>query len=299
MEINKTITIGASSHNPITIKRFGYGTMRLTGEMVWGEPNNRTEALQILKTAVDKGIRFIDTADFYGEDVTNRLICEALLPYPNDLVIATKVGTIRGKDKSWNDFVKPENLRSSIENNLKTLQVDQIQLAHLRVMPSSGVPFEASLEEMFKMQQEGKIQHVGLSNVSLEELEKALKSGPIASVENAFGYGQRTNFESHGQQYRGLQEVIGLCKENNIPMIPFWSLQNSSSKEGDKISKIAKKYDATTAQINLAWLLHYDNLMLPIPGTSKLKHFKENLEAFEIKLTEEDLSFLDFQQNAV
>lgn len=299
MEINKTITIGASSHNPITIKRFGYGTMRLTGEMVWGEPNNRTEALQILKTAVDKGIRFIDTADFYAEDVTNRLICEALHPYSNDLVIATKVGTIRGEDKSWNDYVKPENLRSSIENNLRTLQVDQIQLAHLRIMPSSDIPFEASLGEMFKMQQEGKIQHVGLSNVSLEELEKALKAGNIASVENAFGYGQRTSFESHGQQYRGLQEVIGLCKENNIPMIPFWSLQNSSSKEGDKISEIAKKYDATTAQINLAWLLHYDNLMLPIPGTSKLKHFEENLEAIEIKLTEEDLSFLNFQQQMV
>lgn len=294
MKISKTITIGANTENPITIKRFGYGTMRLTGEMVWGEPENRTEALQILKTAVEKGIRFIDTADFYGEDVTNRLICEALLPYPNDLVIATKVGSIRGKDKSWNDYVKPENLRSSIENNLRTLQVKQIQLAHLRVMPGSDVPFEASLEEMFEMQQEGKIQHVGLSNVSLEELEKALKAGAIASVENAFGYGQRTSFELHGQQYRGLQEVIGLCKENNIPMIPFWSLQNSSSKEGGKISEIAKKYDATTAQVNLAWLLHYDNLMLPIPGTSKLKHFKENLEAFEINLTDEDLSFLNF-----
>jgi len=294
MKVNKTITIGANTLNPITIKRFGYGTMRLTGEMVWGEPKNRTEALQILKTAVERGIRFIDTADFYGEDVTNRLICEALLPYPNDLVVATKVGTIRGKDKSWNNYTKPENLRSSIENNLRTLQVDQIQLAHLRVMPSSDVPFEASLEEMFKMQQEGKIQHVGLSNVSLEELEKALKAGTIASVENAFGYGQRTSFESHGQQYRGLQQVIGLCKENIIPMIPFWSLQNSSSKEGDKISEIAKKYDTTTAQINLAWLLHYDNLMLPIPGTSKLKHFEENLDAFEIKLTEEDLSFLNF-----
>ena len=294
MKVNKTITIGANTLNPITIKRFGYGTMRLTGEMVWGEPKNRTEALQILKTAVERGIRFIDTADFYGEDVTNRLICEALLPYPNDLVVATKVGTIRGKDKSWNNYTKPENLRSSIENNLRTLQVDQIQLAHLRVMPSSDVPFEASLEEMFKMQQEGKIQHVGLSNVSLEELEKALKAGTIASVENAFGYGQRTSFESHGQQYRGLQQVIGLCKENIIPMIPFWSLQNSSSKEGDKISEIAKKYDTTTAQINLAWLLHYDNLMLPIPGTFKLKHFEENLDAFEIKLTEEDLSFLNF-----
>lgn len=293
MKINKTITIGATTENPITIKRFGYGTMRLPGEMVWGEPKNRTEALQILKTAVDKGVNFIDTADFYGQDVTNRLIFEALHPYPSELVIATKVGSIRGKDKSWNNYVKPENLRSSIENNLKTLQIDQIQLAHLRVMPSSEVPFEASLEEMFKMQQEGKIQHVGLSNVSLEELEKALKTGTIASVENAFGYGQRTSFESHGQQYRGLQEIMALCKAHAIPMIPFWSLQNASSQKGDKMSEIAKKYDATTAQINLAWLLHYDNLLLPIPGTSKLKHFEENLEAFDIKLTEEDLSFLD------
>lgn len=292
MNTQKTITFGANTKNPITINRFGYGTMRLTGPMIWGEPENRPEALQILKTAVEKEVRFIDTADFYGQDVTNRLIQEALYPYPDDLIIATKVGSVRGKDKSWKDYVTPKNLRDSIENNLRTLQIDQMPLAHLRVMPSSDVPFEASLEELFKMQQEGEILHVGLSNVNPEELQQALKMGNIASVENAFGYGQRTSFELHGQEYRGLQEVMDLCIENKIPMIPFWSLQNSATEKGNKMAQVAEKHGVSEAQANLAWLLHYNDMILPIPGTSKLKHFEENLKAFDLELSEEDMELL-------
>ena len=257
MNIKKTITIGAKTNHPLTINRFGYGTMRLTGDFVWGEPKNRPEALQILKTAISKGVNFIDTADFYGEDVTNRLIAEALYPYPGDLVICTKVGTSRNADKSWSVFNTPENLRTSIENNLRTLKIDQIQLVHLRVMPSSETPFEESLQAMFEMQKEGKILHIGLSNVSPDELNVALTMGRIASVENAFGYGQRTSFKFHNQEYRGMQEVLALCIKNEIPMIPFWSLQNSLPKNDAKISTIAEKYNATPAQINLAWLLHF------------------------------------------
>jgi aryl-alcohol dehydrogenase-like predicted oxidoreductase len=292
MNIKRTLTIGAKTNHPLTINRFGYGTMLLTVDFVWGEPKNRPEALEILKTAVGNGINLLDTADFYGEDVTNRLIAEALHPYPHDLVICTKVGTTRKADKSWHTFDKPENLRTSIEKNLKTLKIEQIQLVHFRVMPGTDTPFEESLDAMFEMQKEGKILHVGISNVSPEELNKALTIGSIASVENAFGYDQRTSFSLHSAKYRGLQEVMGICIENEIPMIPFWSLQSSLPQENNKISVIAEKYNATPAQINLAWLLHYHDLLLPIPGTSKLKHFEENIKAIDFSLTADDMKFL-------
>jgi aryl-alcohol dehydrogenase-like predicted oxidoreductase len=292
MKIKKTITIGAKTDHPLIINRFGYGTMRLTGDFIWGEPKNRPEALQILKTAINKGINFLDTADFYGKDVTNRLIAEALHPYPDDLVICTKVGTARGADKSWRIYDKPEHLRASIDNNLKTLKVEQLPLVHLRLMPGSDTPLEESLRAMFQMQKEEKILHLGLSNVNPEELGKALTMGNIASVENAFGYEQRTSFNLHHQEYRGMQEVMDLCVEYEIPMIPFWSLQSSLSTKDNKISVIAEKYNATPSQINLAWLLHYNDLLLPIPGTSQLKHFEENIQAFDISLTDEDMKFL-------
>ncbi len=292
MNVKRTITIGAKTSHPLTVNRFGYGTIRLTGDFVWGEPQNRPEAIQILKTAVARGVNFIDTADFYGEDVTNRLIAEALHPYPDDLVICTKAGTSRNADKSWTVFNTPENLRTSIDNNLRTLNIDQIQLVHLRVMPGSKTPIEESLKAMFEMQKEGKILHVGLSNVSPDELNVALTMGDIASVENAFGYGQRTSFKFHNQEYRGMQEVLALCVENEIPMIPFWSLQNSLPKKDAKISTIAAKYNATPAQINLAWLLHFSDLILPIPGTSQLKHFEENIKSVDILLTDEEMEFL-------
>jgi len=292
MNIKKTITIGAKTNDPLIIKRFGYGTMRLTGNLVWGEPENRPEALQILKKAVNSGIDFLDTADFYGEDVTNRLIAEALYPYPNNLVICTKVGTERKPDKSWRPYNRPEHLRASIENNLKTLKIERLQLVHFRVMPGSDTPLEESLNAMFEMQKEGKILHLGVSNVNPAELKTALTMGNIASVENAFGYGQRTTFTLHNNESRGMQEVMDLCVENELPMIPFWSLQNSLPKDDGKILAIAKKYNATPAQISLAWLLHYNDLLLPIPGTSKLKHFEENIKAFDIALEEEDMKLL-------
>ncbi|MET3037566.1 aldo/keto reductase [Chryseobacterium sp. NRRL B-14859] len=292
MNIKKEITIGANTSNPITVKRFGYGTMRLTGEHVWGEPENRDEAVQILKATSENGIQFLDTADYYGEDVTNRLIAEALYPYRKDLVICTKVGADRGADKSWRAYDKPENLRASIENNLSTLKIDQIQLVHFRVMPGTDTPFEESLNAMFEMQKEGKILHVGLSNVNEYELNTALAMGSIATVENAFSYEQRTSFSAYGQEVRGMQEIMDICVKNNIPMIPFFSLLSSLPNNENKISLIAKKYNATPAQINLAWLLHFNDLILPIPGTSKLSHFQENNKALDIQLSEDDMAFL-------
>src|SRR5665213_1142069 len=191
MSIPKTITIAGNSNHPLTVNRLGYGTMRLTGEGIYGEPPNRPEALQILKRAIESGINFIDTADYYGEDVTNRLIAEALYPYPADLVICTKVGGARRPDKSWIPFNRPENLRSSIDNNLRTLKLEQITLVHFRAIQGVGVPFKESVDAMFELQKEGKILHVGVSNVSPDELQTAMTIGNIATVENMYGHAQR------------------------------------------------------------------------------------------------------------
>jgi pyridoxine 4-dehydrogenase len=293
MSISKTITIAGKSNNPLTVNRLGYGTMRLTGEGIYGEPSNRPEALQILKQAISSGINFIDTADYYGEDVTNRLIAEALHPYPADLVICTKVGGARKPDKSWIPYNTPENLRSSIENNLRTLKIEQVTLVHFRVMPGVG-SFEGSMEAMYKMQEEGKILHVGVSNVSRGELETAMKMGEVASVENMYGHAQRTTLKmQHGGETRGGEEVLDICEQNGIPLVPYFSLFLSTPKKDVRIAEIAKKYNLSEVQANLAWLLHRSPWILPIPGTSSLAHFEENLKAADVALTPEDMDFLE------
>lgn len=290
MNTPKTITIAAGSETPLVVNRLGYGTMRLTGEGIYGEPPNRPEALQILKRAVERGVNFIDTADYYGDDVTNRLIAEALYPYPKDLVICTKVGATRKPDKSWIPFNTPENLRTSIENNLRTLKIEQVTLVHLRSM---GIRLEEQLEAMFKMQEEGKILHVGVSNVSKAELEAAMTMGEIATVENMYGHAQRSKLNmGHGDTHGG-GEVLELCEQNDIPLIPFFSLLHGIAKKDTRIAEIAKKYEVSEAQINIAWLLHRSPWLLPIPGTSSLKHFEENFEAADLELTEADMKYLE------
>ena len=287
------ITIASTSASPIQIKRFGYGTMRLTGAGIYGEPTNRKEALEILRKAIEKGIRFIDTADYYGEDVTNRLIVEALYPYPSDLIICSKVGGARKPDKSWISFNRPENIRTSIENNLRTLKLEQMSLVHFRVMPNTDVPFKESMDTMFELQKEGKILHVGVSNVDIDELTVALSMGNIATVENMYGHAQRRTLKTPHGENRGGEEVLAICETNKIPLIPYFSLIHSLPKKDDRISKIAAKYNGTEAQINLAWLLHRSPFILPIPGTSSLNHFDENVRSIEIDLSQEDMSFLD------
>lgn len=288
-----TITIAPNSAHPLPVSRLGYGTMRLTGPEVWGEPADRPQALAILKKAVESGVNFIDTADYYGEDVTNRLIAEALYPYPPDLVICTKVGATRRPDKSWVPFNTPENLRTSIDNNLRTLKREQIQLVHLRLMGGHrAVPFAEQLGAMFAMQQEGKILHVGLSNISREELETGLQLGEIATVENMYGYGQRTTLHSAHGENRGGEEVLDLCEQRGIALIPYFSLLNSLPKADNKMAELARKHHVSEAQLNLAWLLHKSPWLLPIPGTSSLAHLEENLKAAAIRLSAEDMAFL-------
>ncbi len=293
MTYNESIIIASGSQHPLTINRLDYGTMRLTGEGIYGEPPNRPEALEILKQAVIEGIQFLDTADYYGDDVTNRLIAEALYPYPCNLVICTKVGATRKPDKSWIVFNAPENIRQSIENNLRTLKIDQVQLVHYRVMPGTDAEFVAGMKTMFQLQQEGKILHVGVSNVTRAELGIAMQMGSVATVENMYGHGQRTTQVSHYGTNRGGEEVLDICEANGIPLIPYFSLVNSMPKQDDRIAVIAARYNATPAQVNIAWLLHKSKWILPIPGTSSLLHFKENIKAANLMLTEEDMVFLD------
>ncbi len=291
MSTPHTITIAGKSKHPLKVNRLGYGTMRLTGEGIWGEPPRRDEALEILRQTAKQGINFLDTADYYGDDVTNRLIVEALHPYNDDLVICTKVGATRKPDKSWVLYNKPEELRNSIERNLRTLKREQITLVHFRVMHGDK-GFEQGLEAMFAMQREGKILHVGVSNVNRKELEKAMTMGEIATVENMYGHAQRGDVASAYGDTRGAEDILHICEENEIPLIPFFSLQTANEKKDTRIAEVAKKYGATEAQINIAWLLHHSPWILPIPGTSSLEHFEENIKAADIELSEEDMAFL-------
>jgi aryl-alcohol dehydrogenase-like predicted oxidoreductase len=292
MKTPKTITIAGKSKSPLTVNRLGYGTMRLTGEGIYGEPPNRPEALEILKRAIKSGINFLDTADYYGEDVTNRLIAEALYPYPADLVICTKVGGARKPDKSWIPFNRPENLRSSIDNNLRTLKLEQITLVHFRSIAGHGVPFKESMDAMFEMQKEGKILHVGVSNVTRDELETAMSMGEVATVENMYGHAQRTTHGAGHMISNGGEELLDICEQNEIPLVPYFSLFLSMPKKDTKIAAIAQKYNISEVQANIAWLLHRSPWILPIPGTSSLAHFEENLKAAEIEFTEDDMAFL-------
>jgi len=287
-----TLTIAPHSAQPLTVNRLGYGTMRLTGPGIWGEPADRPQALEILKAAVAGGVNFIDTADYYGEDVTNRLIAEALHPYANDLVICTKVGATRRPDKSWVPFNTPANLRTSIDNNLRTLRQAQVQLVHLRLMGAGPVPLEEQLGALFDLQKEGKIQHVGLSNVSRAELEAGLKLGEIATVENMYGYAQRTTLNDGHGETRGGEEVLDLCEQHGIPLVPFFSLVHGLPKAGDKLAELASRRGVSVAQLNLAWLLHKSPVLLPIPGTSSLAHLRENLAAADIQLSAEEMAYL-------
>jgi len=207
-------------------------------------------------------------------------------------VICTKVGATRKPDKSWLPFNKPENLRTSIENNLRTLKIDQVTLVHFRTM-GAGTNIEEAMEAMFQMQQEGKILHVGVSNVTREQLETAMKMGEIATVENMYGHAQRTTHKAGHMESNGGGEVLDICEKNGIPLVPYFSLVLSMPKKDTRIAEIAKKYGVNEVQANIAWLLHKSPWILPIPGTSSLAHFRENMAAADIELTEEDMRFLD------
>jgi pyridoxine 4-dehydrogenase len=266
----------------LPVHRLGFGAMRITGPGIWGEPKDREEAKRVLKRLPDLGVNFIDTADAYGPEVSESLIAEALHPYPAGLVIATKGGFTRQGPNQWTVVGRPEYLRQCVEMSLRRLKLERIDLYQLhRIDPQ--VPVEDSLGELKKMQKEGKILHIGLSEVSVKEIERAQKTVAIVSVQNKYNVADRTH-----------EGVLHFCEKHHLGFIPWFPMeQGKLNKPGSVLERAAQSHNATTAQIALAWLLHHSPVILPIPGTSSVKHLEENMAAAELKLTDAEWQSLE------
>jgi len=273
-----TIEIGGD----LTVNRFGFGAMRLTGEGIWGEPADREECKRVLRRAIDLGINFIDTADSYGPEVSERLIAETLYPYPDDLVIATKGGLTRPGPGAWVPNGRPEYLRQQCESSLRRLRVEEIDLYQFH-RPDPKVRFEESIGALVQLKDEGKIRHLGLSNVTVEELKQAEKLTPIVSVQNRYNLFDRES-----------EVVLEQCSLEQIAFLPWRPVGGGEmSGQADALERIAKGNRATPEQVALAWLLSHSPVMLPIPGTSKVAHLEENLAAVALDIPPSDLAELD------
>jgi pyridoxine 4-dehydrogenase len=277
----------------LEVQRMGYGAMRLPGKEVWGEPDDPARARQVLRRAVELGVNFIDTAWYYGPLVANRLIAEALHPYPRDLVIATKLGGKRLPNKSWAPALRPEELRQGAEDDLRTLRRDRLDVVHLRNIPAGGVPLMESLDVLLAMQAEGKIRHIGLSNVNAREVEQALARTPIVTVQNMYnvsGGGGPFAKQAHAE-VEDPEGVLELCERQHIAYLPFFPLAvGNVAQAKPALTAIAEKHGASPAQIALAWLLARSPIMLPIPGTGSVEHLEENWDARRIALSAEDVA---------
>ncbi|HTK22258.1 MAG TPA: aldo/keto reductase [Mucilaginibacter sp.] len=265
----------------LPVNRLGYGAMRITGKGIWGPPKDHNEAIRVLKRAVELGVNFIDTADSYGPYVSEELIAEALYPYPTGLVIATKGGLMRTGPDQWPVNAHPDHLREALEGSLKRLKIDRIDLYQLhRIDPK--VPAEQSFEFLKKAQQEGKIKHIGLSEVSVNDIKKAQQYFEVVSVQNMYSVDNRK-----------WEPVLEYCQANNIAFIPWFPLNAGNVEASEKIKQIAEKRNATVHQVALSWLLnHADNILL-IPGTSSVEHLEENMKAAELELSSGDKYVLD------
>jgi pyridoxine 4-dehydrogenase len=266
----------------LEVNRLGYGTMQLTGEGVWGEPDDHDEAIAVLKRAVESGVNFIDTADSYGPEVAERLIHEALHPYPDDLVIATKAGLTRPGPGNWQPVGRPEYLRQQCELSLRRLGVETHDLFQLhRIDPQ--VPVAEQVGELAELQKEGKIRHIGLSEVDVDQLKEAQKTTTIASVQNLFNL-----------TARDAEPLLDHCTEHDIAFIPWFPLATGKLLEdGGPLADIAAETGAEPSQLALAWLLKRSPVMLPIPGTSSVDHLDQNLGAAELELTDEQFAALE------
>lgn len=262
--------------NDLRVTRLGFGAMRITGPGVWGPPADRTEAIRVLRRAVELGINFIDTADSYGPDVSEELIAEALFPYPPQLVIATKGGFDRPGPDQWVEDGKPEHLRSACEGSLRRLRLERIDLYQLhRIDPK--VPADDQLGTLKDLQAEGKIKHIGLSEVSVAQIEHARTIVPIVSVQNRYSIADR-----------GSEDVLNYCEKNKLGFIPWFPLAAGKISDTDSlVLRLAKEWKATPWQVALAWLLSRSPVMLPIPGTSSVAHLEENVAAAGLKIDEE------------
>jgi aryl-alcohol dehydrogenase-like predicted oxidoreductase len=257
----------------------GFGAMRITGDGVWGQPKDRNRALAVLRHAVELGVNFIDTADSYGPNVSEELIAEALTPYPKDLVIATKGGWNRPGPNQWTHDASPNHLREAVEGSLKRLKLDRIDVYQLHA-PDPVTPFDASVETLAKLREQGKIRMVGLSNVTREHVERALKIVPIASVQNRYSFGDRE-----------WDSLVDFCEQKKIAFIPWFPL-GAGKAAHQALSGVAKAHKAEPLQIALAWLLQRSPVMIPIPGTSSVEHLEENIASASIRLTDEEFQQL-------
>ena len=266
----------------LTVNRLGFGAMRLTGDGVWGEPRDPDECKRVLRRAVELDVNLIDTADSYGPEVSERLIAEALYPYPDDLVIATKGGLTRSGPNQWHPDGRPAHLRQACEGSLARLRLERIELYQLhRVDPK--VPLEASLGALIELRDEGKIARIGLSNVSLDQLHQARELTPIVSVQNRYNLIARV-----------AEDVLEECEREGIAFIPWFPLSTGKlTTRGGPLGQMAARYDATPAQIALAWLLHRSPVILPIPGTASVEHLEENVGAARIELSADEVQELE------
>ena len=259
----------------VSVHRLGYGAMRLTGEGIWGPPRDRKGALAVLRRAVELGVNFIDTADSYGPHISEELIAEALFPYSPGLVIATKGGWNRPGPNQWTHDATPSHLREAVEGSLKRLRLDRIDIYQLHI-PDPVVSFEASVETLARLRDEGKIRLIGLSNVTQEHIERARRIAPIVSVQNRYSFADRE-----------WDYVVDYCQRNGIAFIPWFPL-GAGKVAGKVLSRIARAHGAGLTQIALAWLLRRSPIMLPTPGTSSIEHLEQNVAAASLRLAEEE-----------
>jgi len=272
------------AHHPV--RRMGFGAMQLPGPGVFGPPKDRAVALAVIRRAADAGVNHIDTAQFYGPNVANELLHEALHPYPDDLVLVSKVGAARNDKGEWIGAQRPEDLRSGVEANLRSLELDQIPVVNLRRHPESDVPFADQLEEMIALRDEGLIAGIGLSNASLEQYNEARARTEVACVQNAYNLADRSD-----------QAVFDACQADEVPYVPFFLLGSAFHPQNPVLSapaviEVASRLGATAAQVALAWLLHLAPNVLLIPGTSSLEHLDENLAAGDLVLDQPALDAL-------
>ncbi|HUF89755.1 MAG TPA: aldo/keto reductase [Gemmatimonadota bacterium] len=260
----------------LTVHRLGFGAMRITGDEVWGPPDDRRNAIRVLRRAVQLGVDFIDTADSYGPDVSEELIAEALHPYPKELVVATKGGLLRPGPGEWEPDCRPAHLKEACEGSLRRLRVERIDLYQLHTVDPE-VPYEESIGALEELREEGKIRRIGVSNVGLDELETARGIVDVASVQNRFNLSDRTS-----------ETVLDRCTELGIAFIPWFPLAT-----GKLARSVPIRHEAKPAQVALAWLLARSPVMLPIPGTSNVEHLEENVAAAGLELSEQEVERLD------
>lgn len=272
------VTLGGD----LTVNRMGYGAMRITGKGIWGRPDDVPAAVATLRRAVELGVNFIDTADSYGPDSSEELIAEALYPYPKELVIATKVGWVRHGPGVWQHNASPAHIEKAIEGSLKRLRLECIDVYQLHI-PDPAVSFDASVETLARLRDQGKVRHVALSNVTLEHIRRAEKIVPIVSVQNRYSFSDRE-----------WDFVVDYCAENGIVFMP-WGPIAQGRKANEVVEKIAAARQASTAVVSLAWLLRRSPVILPIPGTGSVKHLEENVSAAAFQLTDAEFA----EMNAV